>query len=160
MPFRIVLNTLLKISLEKTSFSWGLEQTCRHESFYWNFFLFGHLVVFINGYELRAPVFVHLHELQSLSNWQRLKCFSLFIILHRCFYHLTTSLSYFRRPRVCLWQMKWMREKDSLLFKIKLLWQQMKLCGCYFRGKSAGSSTDGQILLNSKGREEEPLLVP
>ena len=34
MPFRIVLNTLLKISLEKTSFSCGLEQTCRHESFY------------------------------------------------------------------------------------------------------------------------------
>lgn len=97
MPFRIVLNTLLKISLEKTSFSCGLEQTCRHESF----FLFGHLVVFINGYELRAPVFVHLHKLPSLSNWRRLNCFSLFITLHRCFYHLTTSLSYFRRPRVC-----------------------------------------------------------
>lgn len=44
--------------------------------------------------ELRAQNFSHLHELPSVSNFLRLKCFS--------FIHYS--------------------EKDSLLFKMKLLW--------------------------------------
>lgn len=165
MPFRIVLDTLLRISPEEIGISCGSEQTCRRRVILFNFFpiwTFGG--VYIYGYELGAPVFAHLHELLSFKFSKAEMFFSIFNILYRCFYHLMTSVNFFK-DRVfatCEWN-DWERERvseSSHQGEVIVVTQQLKPCGSSFRGKSAGSSTDGQILLNSKGREEEPLLVP
>ena len=55
MPFRIVLDTLLRISLEEIGISCGSEQTCRRRVILFKFFpiwTFGG--VYIYGYELGA----------------------------------------------------------------------------------------------------------
>lgn len=122
MPFPIVLDTLLRISPEEIGISCGSEQTCRRRVILFNFFpiwTFGG--VYIYGYELGAPVFAHLHELLSFKFSKAEMFFSIFNILHRCFYHLMTSVNFFK-DRVfatCEWN-DW--ESESLLIKVKLLW--------------------------------------
>ena len=81
MPFRIVLDTLLRISPEEIGISCGSEQTCRRRVILFKFFpiwTFGGVYIF--GYELGAPVFAHLHEL-TLNEWndwerERVRVFS------------------------------------------------------------------------------------
>ena len=113
MPFRIVLDTLLRISPEEIGISCGSEQTCRRRVILFNFFpiwTFGG--VYIYGYELGAPVFAHLHELLSFKFSKAEMFFSIFNILYRCFYHLMTSVNFFK-DRVfatCEWN-DWERER-------------------------------------------------
>ena len=86
MPFRIVLDTLLRISLEEIGISCGSEQTCRRRVILFKFFpiwTFGG--VYIYGYELLSFKFSKAEMF-----------FSTFNILHRCFYHLMTSVNFFK----------------------------------------------------------------
>ena len=97
LPFRIVLDTLLRISPEGIGISCGTEQTCRRRVILFKFFpiwTFGGVYIF--GYELGAPVFAHLHELLSFKFSKAEMFFSIFNILHGCFYHLMTSVSFFK----------------------------------------------------------------
>ena len=80
MPFRIVLDTFLRISPEEIGISCGSEQTCRRRVILFTFFTFGHLVMFIYmamNWELQ---FLHICTNYSLSNFRRLKCFFLYSI--------------------------------------------------------------------------------
>ena len=125
MSFRIVLDTLLRISLEEIGISCGSEQTCRRRVILFKFF--SHLDIWWCLYIwlwTGSSSFLHICTNYSLSNFRRLKCFFLYSIF--CTDVFTVSCKLFQRPRVCYLRMKWLRERErewvSLLIKVKSLW--------------------------------------